>query len=59
MIDVLIVLIVLGVMLYLVENLIPMDASVKTVIRVVVILCICLWLLRVFGILDLPVPRLR
>jgi len=29
------------------------------IIRVVAILFVVLWLLNVFGVLDLPVPRMR
>jgi hypothetical protein len=29
------------------------------VIRVVVVLVLCLWLLRAFGIADVPLPRLQ
>ncbi len=58
MIGVIVVLILVGVGLYLVEQ-ITMDASIKTIIRVVVILCVILWLIQVFGLLDVPIPRLR
>jgi hypothetical protein len=59
MISVLIVLIVVGVCLYLVQNYIPMAPPIKTVITVVVVLVLCLWLLQVFGITDMPIPRVR
>lgn len=59
MIGILIVLIVVGVCLYLVQTYIPMAPPIKTVITVVVVLVLCLWLLRVFGIADMPVPRVR
>ena len=50
LIKVLVVLIVVGVALWLVDRYIPMDPPIKILIRVVVILVIVLWLLRVFGI---------
>ncbi len=53
MISILIVLIVLGVALYLIDQ-IPMPAWVKTVINVLAILFICLWLLDAFGVYRLP-----
>lgn len=59
MIEVLIVLVIVGVCLYLVENYVPMSPPIKTVLRVIVVLILCLWLLRVFGVADFPVPRLR
>lgn len=58
MIALIVTLILIGVGLYLVETYIPMAAPVKTVIRVVVVLVLVLYLLRVFGIADMPVPRL-
>jgi hypothetical protein len=59
MIQILVVLVVLGLVLYLVENYIPMSPVFRTVLRVVVVLFVCLWLLSIFGIVNTPVPRLR
>ena len=59
MIQLIVLLVVVGLVLYLVETFIPMDPVIKTVIRVVVVLCVCLYLLSAFGVLDMPVPRLR
>lgn len=59
MITVLLVLVIIGVCLYLVEAYIPMAAPIKLVIRIVVVLFLVLWLLQVFGITDMPVPRVR
>lgn len=59
MIGVLLVLVIVGVVLYLVETYIPMAPPIKVVIRVVVVLILCLWLLRVFGVGDIPVPSIR
>ena len=59
MISLVILLVILGLCLYLIEAYIPMDAAIKTVIRVVVVLCLVLYLLSAFGILDVPIPRLR
>lgn len=50
MITALIVLIVVGVVLYLIETYLPMSPPIKVVIRVIVILFLCLWLLGLFGI---------
>jgi hypothetical protein len=49
-ITLLIVLILIGVGLYLVNTLIPMDGKIKTLINVIVIIVVLLWLLQVFGI---------
>lgn len=51
-IGILVVLIVIGLLLWAVETLIPMDAWIKKVIRVVAIVFICLWLLQAFGLLG-------
>ena len=59
MIGVLLTLIVVGVILWLVQTYIPLAAPIKTVITVVVVIFLCLWLLQVFGIGDMPIPRLR
>jgi uncharacterized membrane-anchored protein len=58
LIQLIIILAVVGVLLYLVETYIPMAAPIKTLIRVVVILVIVLWLLRLF-VGDIPLPSLR
>ncbi len=59
MIELLIVLVIVGVCLCLIETYVPMDPAIKTVIRVVVVLILVLWLLRAFGVMDVPLPRLR
>lgn len=51
-IQILVVLVIAGVVLWLVESYIPMAAPFKVVIRVVVILLLCLWLLSLFGLLG-------
>ena len=43
-----IVLIVIGVLLWLVNTLIPMEARMKSILNAVVIICVVLWLLNVF-----------
>lgn len=51
-IHLLLVLIVVGVLLWLVNNYIPMASSIKTILNVVVVIAVVLWLLRAFGILN-------
>ena len=59
LISLVVILIFVGVLLYLVNRYIPMDAKIKTIINVVVIVVVCIWLLRVFGILpDLNAIRI-
>jgi hypothetical protein len=47
-----IVLIVVGVLLWLVNNYIPMDRKIKNILNVVVIIAVVLWLLQAFGVLG-------
>ncbi len=47
---ILIVLIVAGIILYIVNNYIPMDGKIKNILNVVVVLVIIGWLLKVFGV---------
>jgi len=48
-----------GFLVYMVTEFIPMPQIFKTGILVIVALCVLLYLIRVFGIADLPVPQLR
>jgi len=47
-----IVLIVVGVLLWLVNNFIPMAGSIKTILNAVVVIVVVLWLLEVFGVMP-------
>lgn len=47
-----VVLIVVGVLLWLVNNYIPMDRKIKSILNAVVVIAVVLWLLSVFGLLD-------
>ncbi len=47
-----VVLIVVGILLWLVNNYIPMDSKIKSILNAVVVICVVLWLLQVFGILG-------
>jgi len=51
LVTLIVLLIVVGVALYLVQ-LIPMDPVIRTLIRVVVILFVVLYALKVLGLLD-------
>lgn len=48
LISVLVVLVVVGVVLWLINNFIPMDANVKKILNVFVIIVLVLWLLSLF-----------
>ncbi|MBP8231504.1 MAG: hypothetical protein KAY22_04295 [Rhizorhabdus sp.] len=51
LINVIVVLIIVGVLLWLVNNYIPMDAKIKSILNVVVVIIVVLWLLKAFGLL--------
>lgn len=56
LIELVIVLIVVGVLLWLVNNHIPMDGKIKQILNVVVVIAVVLWLIFVFlG----PLPDIR
>lgn len=52
LVQLIVVLIVIGVLLWLVNTYIPMDATIKKIITAVVIIVVVLWLLSVFGLLP-------
>jgi hypothetical protein len=54
MIQLIVLLVVVGVVLYLINNYVPMAAPIKTIVNVVVVLAVCIWLLRVTGIVNIP-----
>lgn len=58
MIGLLIVLLLVGVGLYLLQQ-VPMDPAILNIIRIVVILCVVLYVIQAFGLLDVPIPRVR
>lgn len=58
LISLIIVLVVIGLVLYLIETFIPMSPPFKTVLRVVVVLFLCIWLLQALGVTG-PMLRLR
>jgi hypothetical protein len=58
LISLIVMLVILGLALYLVETYIPMSPPIKTVLRVVVVLVLVLWLLRLF-VGDIRLPPLR
>jgi riboflavin transporter FmnP len=52
LINLIVILVVVGVLLWLVNRYIPMEARIKSILNVVVIIVVVLWLLNVFGILP-------
>jgi len=58
LIQLVVVLIVVGVLLWLINRFIPMDGKIKSILNVVVVIAVVLWLLNVFGFLS-SLSRIR
>ena len=52
LIQVIVVLIVVGVILWLINRFIPMAGSIKSILNSVVVIAVVFWLLKVFGMLS-------
>jgi hypothetical protein len=52
LVHVVLVLIVVGILLYLVNNYIPMDGKIKNILNAVVVILVILWLLQAFGLIG-------
>jgi hypothetical protein len=52
LLQVVLVLIVVGVLLWLVNRFIPMASSIKSILNAVVVIAVVLWLLNIFGLLS-------
>ncbi|MGA1982362.1 MAG: Thivi_2564 family membrane protein [Acidobacteriaceae bacterium] len=50
-VGIIVTLVVIGLLLYLVD-LIPMDRTIKQIIRVIVIIGVVIWLLQAFGLIG-------
>jgi hypothetical protein len=56
-------LIVVSVLLWLVNTYIPMDGKIKQILNIVVVICVVVWLLYAFGVInhsgDIRVPQVH
>lgn len=52
LINLIIILVVVGVILYVINRYIPMDAKIKSILNIVVVIVVILWLLSVFGVIS-------
>jgi hypothetical protein len=52
LLQILVVLIVVGVLLWLVNSFIPMQGTIKSILNAVVVIAVVLWLLNVFGLIH-------
>jgi ABC-type siderophore export system fused ATPase/permease subunit len=49
LLNIVIVLVVVGVVLWLINNFIPMASSIKTILNVVVVIFVAIWVLQAVG----------
>ena len=52
LLQVVMVLIVVGVLLWLVNRFIPMQGTIKSILNAIVVIAVVLWLLNAFGLLQ-------
>jgi hypothetical protein len=52
LIQVVLVLVVVGVVLWVINRYIPMQGTIKNILNVVVIIAVIIWLLSVFGLIG-------
>ena len=45
-------LVVVGILLWLLNNYVPMDAKIKQIINVIVVIVVVIWVLQSFGVLG-------
>jgi len=50
LVNLVIALIIVGVALYMINRYIPMASSIKTILNVVVVVCVCIWVLQAAGL---------
>jgi len=52
LIGLVVTLVVVGVLLWLLNNYVPMDGKIKSIINVVVVIAVVIWVLQAFGFLG-------
>ncbi|MBI5591285.1 MAG: hypothetical protein HY881_12460 [Deltaproteobacteria bacterium] len=58
LIQLVLVLVVVGVILWVINNYIPMQSTIKRLLNAVVVIAVVLWLLSVFGLIG-DISRIR
>jgi hypothetical protein len=51
LITLIVTLVVVGLILWLINNYLPMDGKIKQILNIVVVIAVILWLLSVFGLI--------
>lgn len=52
LLTIVLVLVVAGVLLWLVNNYIPMQRTIKSILNAVIVIVVVVWLLNVFGVIG-------
>jgi hypothetical protein len=52
LLNLIVVLVVVGVILWLINQYIPMDRKIKSILNIVVVVIVALWLLSAFGVIG-------
>jgi hypothetical protein len=52
LINILIVLVIVGFLLWLINNYIPMDGKIKKIVNIIVLIVVVIWVLKAFGLLS-------
>ena len=52
LLQIVLVLVVVGVLLWLVNSFIPMQGTIKSILNAIVVIAVVLWLLNVFGLFN-------
>lgn len=52
LIGLLLILVIIGVVLYVLNAVVPMDQRIKLIVNAIVIVAVCLWLLETFGLIG-------
>lgn len=58
LISLIILLVILGVLMYIINSYVPMDAGIKRLLNVAVIIVVVLWLIQTLGLLG-PIGNIR
>jgi len=58
LVQIAIVLVVIGVVMWLINTYIPMMGAIKSLLNLVVIVVVVIWLLQIFGIIG-PIPGVQ
>jgi hypothetical protein len=58
LVQIAVVLVVIGLVMWLINTYIPMMGAIKSLLNLIVIVVVVIWLLQIFGIIG-PIPGVR